>query len=250
MFGVDATDLKGSNLKGEEFDRVLWNFPHWPGKTNIRRNRELMEGFFRSVSDFVSPDGEVRVALVDGQGGMGSQSPREWKASWKVGVYAAENDLMLVGFEEFRDEVNNYKQSSYRGGDRSFSPGKMPEQYIFKHGCNEIVEERARLAVFHELHVMGGADVEKVEGIVKEVVPGGVDVNVGVVEWVGELEIFVFRIVYSGFGRCIKKSDGDEWRKRVEETAEREGLVLRDGKKGMSVSHVVPYTMCKARFEL
>lgn len=128
MFGVDATDLKGSNLKGEEFDRVLWNFPHWPGKTNIRRNRELMEGFFRSVSDFVSPDGEVRVALVDGQGGMGSQSPREWKASWKVGVYAAENDLMLVGFEEFRDEVNNYKQSSYRGGDRSFSPGKMPEQ--------------------------------------------------------------------------------------------------------------------------
>ena len=37
--GVDATapgDL------GEAFDRVIFNFPHAPGKQNIRRNRELL----------------------------------------------------------------------------------------------------------------------------------------------------------------------------------------------------------------
>ncbi|GMH49095.1 hypothetical protein TrRE_jg908, partial [Triparma retinervis] len=95
MFGVDATALKDSFEPGTTYSKILWNFPHWPGKTNIRRNRELLSAFFTSARDFIADDGEVKVALVEGQGGMDSESMRDWKASWKAGVYAAESDLLL-----------------------------------------------------------------------------------------------------------------------------------------------------------
>ena len=70
--GVDATapgDLGGA------FDRVIFNFPHAPGKQNIRRNRELLHAVCAAAP--LAPGGELLVALDGGQGGCvlcGNQS--------------------------------------------------------------------------------------------------------------------------------------------------------------------------------
>ena len=70
--GVDATapgDL------GEAFDRVIFNFPHAPGKQNIRRNRELLHAVCAGAP--LAPGGELLIALDGGQGGCvlcGNQS--------------------------------------------------------------------------------------------------------------------------------------------------------------------------------
>ena len=70
--GVDATapgDLGGP------FDRVIFNFPHAPGKQNIRRNRELLHAVCGAAP--IAPGGELLVALDGGQGGCvlcGNQS--------------------------------------------------------------------------------------------------------------------------------------------------------------------------------
>ena len=77
--GVDATapgDLGGA------FDRVICNFPHAPGKQNIRRNRELLHAVCAAAP--LAPGGELLVALDGGQGGSvlcGNQSVSQVIAS-------------------------------------------------------------------------------------------------------------------------------------------------------------------------
>ena len=77
--GVDATapgDLGGA------FDRVIFNFPHAPGKQNIRRNRELLHAVCAAAA--LAPGGELLVALDGGQGGCvlcGNQSVSQVLAS-------------------------------------------------------------------------------------------------------------------------------------------------------------------------
>ena len=76
----------------------------------------------------------------------------------------------------------------------------------------------------------------------------GVQVHVGYVEWLEEIEVTVFRLVYSGASECVTKEKGDWWRDRLENYAEEQGFDLRPEKKGRGCSHVVPWRMCKARF--
>ena len=77
--GVDATapgDLGGA------FDRVIFNFPHAPGKQNIRRNRELLHAVCGAAP--LAPGGELLIALDGGQGGCvlcGNQSVSQVLAS-------------------------------------------------------------------------------------------------------------------------------------------------------------------------
>lgn len=60
LFGIDATKLENySALKGREWDKVMWNFPH-AGKgitdqdRNILSNQMLILGFLRSASHVLS----------------------------------------------------------------------------------------------------------------------------------------------------------------------------------------------------
>lgn len=44
---VDATCLEyHPQLKDIQFSKIIFNFPHIPGKMNIRKNRQLVEQFF------------------------------------------------------------------------------------------------------------------------------------------------------------------------------------------------------------
>ncbi|EIN14362.1 hypothetical protein PUNSTDRAFT_140670 [Punctularia strigosozonata HHB-11173 SS5] len=61
LFGVDATRLeKASKLRGRQYDRIVWNFPHAGSgisdqDRNILSNQLLILGFLRSASAFLRP---------------------------------------------------------------------------------------------------------------------------------------------------------------------------------------------------
>ena len=86
---VDATDLTRT-FGSKVFDRVIFNFPHVGGKSNIGKSRELLERFFASAAKHVEPyKGDICVSLCQGQGGTPLDNPRrELGNTWQV-VYQA-----------------------------------------------------------------------------------------------------------------------------------------------------------------
>jgi len=155
IFGVDATNLSHyfnipeerqqqqphnhTNLlaptnnstrthRKRSFDRIQFNFPHWKGKANIRKNRELIQNFFASSKRHLSPGGEIHIALTVDQGGMYSKTIQEWKQSWMPARYAAEHGLLLSRVLPFRP---TYNLSAYQWKDLAFNPGTSPNMYIF-----------------------------------------------------------------------------------------------------------------------
>ena len=89
-YGIDATKLP-DYYKPNSFDIVIWNFPHVPGKANIKRNRILLNNFFNSAKDVINDDGKIIVSLVGGQSGTSASNTEEWNRSFKLIQHVSHN---------------------------------------------------------------------------------------------------------------------------------------------------------------
>uniref|UniRef100_A0A4W5M9I3 Ferredoxin-fold anticodon binding domain containing 1 n=1 Tax=Hucho hucho TaxID=62062 RepID=A0A4W5M9I3_9TELE len=117
LFEVDCTRLSECVcLRGRQFDRVIFNFPHCGRKSGVTKNRLLLKHFFLSCVGVLKEEGEVLVSLCNGQGGTPADRPmREWHNSWQVVAMAAEAGLILNEVRPFDSEKPDGYQSTGEG---------------------------------------------------------------------------------------------------------------------------------------
>ncbi|NXO83359.1 FDXA1 protein, partial [Sitta europaea] len=123
LFSVDCTKLKEHFPPGKrEFDRIYFNFPHCGRKAGVVKNRQLLAGFFQGCAEVLAQEGEVHVALCNGQGGTPADQPRrEWHNSWQIVAVAAGAGFILSHIRPFEAEtIEGYKCTGYRSQDKSF----------------------------------------------------------------------------------------------------------------------------------
>ncbi|NXL04714.1 FDXA1 protein, partial [Mesembrinibis cayennensis] len=123
VFSVDCTKLKDYFVpEKRQFDCIYFNFPHCGRKAGVVKNRELLARFFHSSADVLTEEGEVHVALCNGQGGTPADQPRrEWHNSWQIVAVAAGAGFILSNVHPFKAEtIHGYKCTGYRSQDKSF----------------------------------------------------------------------------------------------------------------------------------
>lgn len=137
IYGVDGTKLEDCACLQElglEYDKVVFNFPHTGGKSQIKKNRELLKNFFKSASKLISPTGRVVVSLCRGQGGtpVDCQS-RGFENSWKIVEMATEAGLILTEVEPFNsEEFPDYRPTGYRSQEKGFLlDGALVHSFVF-----------------------------------------------------------------------------------------------------------------------
>ena len=125
LYGVDGTKLEACPqlaALGKKYSTIVFNFPHSGGKSNIKRNRQLLRDFFKSSVSILLPDGEVHVTLCRGQGGTPADATaRGHHNSWQVVEMAAEAGLLLGRVEPFTpSSCPGYVPTGYRGKEKGF----------------------------------------------------------------------------------------------------------------------------------
>mmetsp|Transcript_13835 Transcript_13835/g.16808 ORF Transcript_13835/g.16808 Transcript_13835/m.16808 type:complete len:420 (-) Transcript_13835:226-1485(-) len=272
-YGVDATKLEDT-FGDRKFDRIIFNFPHWRGKANHRYNRQLIDSFFKSASQMLSPRGEIHVALCEGQGGgSDTRSLKEYRDTWTPAFFGSSYDLLLTHVMSFQP---NYNLSSHRGVDRGFKVGSSPEMYIFCHPNypDLIVDRNLQMSCRHELHVVLPDELDDVdnndcssqysisnivvgnaiEKIVQSIVPEGIRVEVPercilLKEKTGyEFNMVTYLVVYSGEGVVLRRDQADKYRHAAELEVEKH-IILRENRRGRLVSRPFPYYLLQSIIE-
>ncbi|CAH1787422.1 unnamed protein product [Owenia fusiformis] len=124
MYNIDATNLSSyPHLQLKNWTRIIFNFPHIGGKSNIKRNRQLLKHFFMSSVKIISPKGQICVTLAQGQGGSPDDQPmREWQNSWQIVAMAACANLILSQTVPFvAADYPLYSCTGFRSQDKHFN---------------------------------------------------------------------------------------------------------------------------------
>lgn len=102
LYRVDATCLHDvTELKNLKFDNIIFNFPHYGGKSNLKLNRQLIKDFFASAVNFITPKGRLSVSLCRGQGGTLADIPKRYDDTWKIVEMASFSGLILTSVSPF-----------------------------------------------------------------------------------------------------------------------------------------------------
>uniref|UniRef100_A0A1I7RWF9 DUF2431 domain-containing protein n=1 Tax=Bursaphelenchus xylophilus TaxID=6326 RepID=A0A1I7RWF9_BURXY len=123
-FGVDATNLPGFAY---EFGLIIWNFPHFGGKTNIRRSKLLLGQCFESLAERMAKRSKFQLSLTCLQAGFDipqgnlfqKDVPLHRKDSWNPLEIAANHGFLLSRAFEFQP-VKGYAASGYLNRDQFF----------------------------------------------------------------------------------------------------------------------------------
>ena len=120
----DATSMESSDENFEEFDLIIFMFPHIGGKMKIDKNRDLLKQFGISASKILknTSSANVIITLCDGQGGTPFDKIQRKEAdSWQIVKMMSYGHWGLVQVDRFSlDLFPNYKSFGYRSQDKSF----------------------------------------------------------------------------------------------------------------------------------
>jgi hypothetical protein len=125
IYGIDATQLT-EYFPHKRFLRVIFMFPHVGGKSNIRKNRELVYRFMISSQQILKPkySSAIYIILANGQGGTSfEQEPKKKnnKDSWIINELAQKCGLILTECTPLSEEnFQRYVSTGFRSQNKSF----------------------------------------------------------------------------------------------------------------------------------
>jgi hypothetical protein len=166
LHGVDATRLS-ERFEAGSLSRVIWNFPHVVGKSNLRANRELLRAFLEATTPMLEQGADVCVALCEGQGGTALERvPTDFSQTWQATAQANAAGHVLVDAVPWAEvAVHGYAPCRAKGfAERAFALefeiGTGGLLHVFAPEAAARVAGRAACNPFykHEIHIARGSD--------------------------------------------------------------------------------------------